>query len=106
MQASIARLVSFGTRSTLSAQDTTSIAAGRRGIGAARDWDSAPGASDYEIIWRATNSPQWERAQQTGAINKATVKVSKDNVIFGLHALDKAGHAGLPAIPQPPARAR
>ncbi|HEX4674865.1 MAG TPA: hypothetical protein VH209_06020, partial [Steroidobacteraceae bacterium] len=37
VQADIEQLVSFGTRSTLSAQDTTAISAGR-GIGAAREW--------------------------------------------------------------------
>ncbi|HTW31759.1 MAG TPA: M20/M25/M40 family metallo-hydrolase, partial [Candidatus Sulfotelmatobacter sp.] len=37
IQADIDKLVSFGTRSTLSAQDSASIAAGR-GIGAAREW--------------------------------------------------------------------
>jgi len=37
VRADIDKLVSFGTRSTLSAQDPAAIAAGR-GIGAARDW--------------------------------------------------------------------
>ena len=37
IRASITALVGFGTRSTLSAQDPTAIAAGR-GIGAAREW--------------------------------------------------------------------
>jgi len=37
IQANVEKLVSFQTRSTLSAQDATSIAAGR-GIGAAREW--------------------------------------------------------------------
>src|SRR5690242_11578938 len=37
IQANIEELVSFGTRSTLSAQDPGSIAAGH-GIGAAREW--------------------------------------------------------------------
>jgi Peptidase family M28 len=37
IQADIEKLVGFGTRSTLSAQDAASIAAGR-GIGAAREW--------------------------------------------------------------------
>ena len=40
IQADIATLVGFGTRSTLSAQDPASIAAGR-GIGAAREWIKA-----------------------------------------------------------------
>ena len=69
-------------------------------------WESSPGAKDYEIIWRATTSPRWEHAQKAGAVNTATVKVSKDNVIFGVRALDKAGHASLPVIPEPPARTR
>jgi acetylornithine deacetylase/succinyl-diaminopimelate desuccinylase-like protein len=37
VQANIEKLVSFGTRSTLSAQDPAAISAGR-GIGAAREW--------------------------------------------------------------------
>src|SRR5579864_2669362 len=37
IQANIEKLVSFGTRSTISPQDPASIAAGR-GIGAAREW--------------------------------------------------------------------
>src|SRR6266851_9715649 len=40
IQANIEKLVSFGTRSTLSAQDSGSLAAGR-GIGAAREWIKA-----------------------------------------------------------------
>ena len=37
IQANIEKLVSFGTRSTISPQDTAAIASGR-GIGAAREW--------------------------------------------------------------------
>src|SRR5438105_983438 len=37
IQATIEKLVSFGNRSTISAQDDASIAAGK-GIGAAREW--------------------------------------------------------------------
>jgi Peptidase family M28 len=45
VQGDIAKLVSFGTRSTLSAQDPASIAAGR-GIGAAREWIKSQFESD------------------------------------------------------------
>jgi hypothetical protein len=69
-------------------------------------WDASPGASDYEVIWRATSSPQWEHAQRVGAVTKVTVKVSKDNVIFGVRALDKAGHVSLPTTPVPDMRRR
>jgi hypothetical protein len=23
-------------------------------------WDASPSASDYEVVWRSTSSPQWE----------------------------------------------
>jgi hypothetical protein len=69
-------------------------------------WDASPGASDYEVIWRATTSPLWEHAQKVGAVTKATLKVSKDNVIFGVRALDKTGHVSLPTIPVPEQRRR
>ena len=44
IRANIAKLVSFGTRSTISAQDDSSIAKGR-GIGAAREWIK----SEFEV---------------------------------------------------------
>jgi hypothetical protein len=69
-------------------------------------WDASPGASDYEVIWRATSSPHWEHAQKVGAATKTTVKISKDNVIFAVRALDKAGHASLPVTPVPAGRER
>src|SRR5215470_2125165 len=40
IQATIEKLVSFGTRSTLSPQDAAAVASGR-GIGAAREWINA-----------------------------------------------------------------
>jgi hypothetical protein len=64
-------------------------------------WEPSSGASDYEILWRDTSSPQWEFAQRVGDVRKATVAISKDNVIFGVRARDPAGHASLPGIPVP-----
>ena len=64
-------------------------------------WGASAGASDYEILWRDTSSPQWEFAQRVGDVRRATVAISKDNVIFGVRALDSAGHASLPGVPVP-----
>lgn len=64
-------------------------------------WAPSAGASDYEVLWRATSSPQWEFAQRVGDVRMATVAISKDNVIFGIRALDVAGHASLPGVPVP-----
>jgi hypothetical protein len=64
-------------------------------------WDASPGASEYEIVWRATSSPQWEHGQRVGAVSRSTLQLSKDNVIFGVRALDHDGHASLPVVPVP-----
>ncbi len=66
-------------------------------------WDASPGgrATEYEILWRATTSPEWEYVQKVGVVTRATVKVSKDNVIFGVRAVDAQGHRSLPVVPSP-----
>jgi hypothetical protein len=64
-------------------------------------WDASANAADYEIVWRATSSPVWEHAQKTGQLTRITLKISKDNVIFAVRALDRDGHASLPVIPLP-----
>ena len=66
-------------------------------------WEASPGglATQYEVLWRATSSPQWEHAQKVGNSNRATLKLSKDNVIFAVRAVDHAGHCSLPIVPTP-----
>jgi hypothetical protein len=64
-------------------------------------WDASPGASEYEVVWRATSSPEWERAQNVGNVTRTTLKLSKDNVIFAVRAVDKAGHRSLAVVPVP-----
>ena len=66
-------------------------------------WEASPGglAAEYEVVWRATTSAQWEHAPSVGNATKSTLKVSKDNVIFAVRAVDHAGHRSLPAVPVP-----
>ena len=64
-------------------------------------WNASPGASGYEVLWRATTSPEWEHSQNVGNATTATLKVSKDNVIFGVRAIDNEGHRSLPVVPVP-----
>jgi len=54
-----------------------------------------------EVAWRSTNAADWEYVQTLGSGTRATLKVSKDNVIFGVRAVDAAGHRSLPVVPQP-----
>jgi hypothetical protein len=58
-------------------------------------------ATGYVVLWRATTAPDWEHAQRVGKDLKATVPVSKDNVIFAVQAVDEAGHRSAPIVPVP-----
>ncbi|HEY6447256.1 MAG TPA: M20/M25/M40 family metallo-hydrolase [Acidobacteriaceae bacterium] len=93
-------------------------------------WHEGPGApagTKYEIVWRATAAPDWERAvpadrlgiqnacgsgaatgsaQPTaantpGCTGYVTLPVSKDNVVFGVRAVDAAGHRSPAVVPWP-----
>jgi len=65
-------------------------------------WDASPGglAAGYEVLWRETTSPEWEHADNVGNVTRTTMKLSKDNVIFAVEAVDRAGHASLPVVPE------
>src|SRR5216117_1196032 len=64
-------------------------------------WDKSPRASGYEVLWRSTSSPDWEHAKDVGNVTRATLSISKDNVIFALGAVDGEGHRSLPVTPMP-----
>lgn len=64
-------------------------------------WAGSAGAAVYEVVWRSTSAADWEYVQTVGSGTRATLKVSKDNVIFGVRAVDAAGHRSLPVVPEP-----
>jgi Zn-dependent M28 family amino/carboxypeptidase len=64
-------------------------------------WEVSPRATNYEVLWRATSSPEWEHSQLAGNVTRATLPISKDNVIFAVRAVDDQGHVSLPVVPQP-----
>jgi hypothetical protein len=66
-------------------------------------WEASAGglAAGYEVVWRATSSAEWEHAQNVGNVTRATMKLSKDNVIFGVRAVDREGHRSLTVVPVP-----
>jgi len=67
-------------------------------------WEPSDGAVAYEVVWRSTNAADWEYVQTISGATRATLKVSKDNVIFGVRAVDAAGHRSLPVVPEPEGR--
>jgi hypothetical protein len=64
-------------------------------------WQPSAAAASYEVVWRDTSSPVWQRTKNVGNVTSATLDVSKDNVIFAVRAIDAAGHRSLPVIPLP-----
>ena len=66
-------------------------------------WENSPGglAAGYEVLWRATTSPEWEHVEKVANVTRATLKLSKDNVIFAVRAVDAQGHRSLPVVPLP-----
>jgi Zn-dependent M28 family amino/carboxypeptidase len=53
----------------------------------------------YRVVWRETTSPFWEHSIDVAKdATRTTVRgVSKDNAVFGVEAVDAAGHAS-PAV--------
>ena len=66
-------------------------------------WDAADDADHYEIVWRETTSPVWQHSQAVGRVTSYTMKLSKDNFIFGVRAVSSDDRRS-PAVYPKPAR--
>jgi hypothetical protein len=62
---------------------------------------SEPDLAGYEIVWRESTAPDWTHVIDVGNVAEATIDLSKDNVQFGVRAVDTAGHRSPAAAPQP-----
>ncbi len=61
-----------------------------------------PNVIGYRVLWRETTAPFWQKSEDFGNVTRATVTgVSKDNVVFGLQAIDKDGNASVATFPKP-----
>lgn len=61
-----------------------------------------PDVAGYRIVWRDTTSPVWQHSKDVGNVLRATLEgVSKDNVVFGLQAYGRDGHASMAVFPKP-----
>ena len=67
--------------------------------------NAEPDLAGYRIVWRNTTAPFWENSAWAGNVTRFTIKgISKDNVIFGVEAVDEAGHASPAVYPRPGGR--
>ncbi len=65
-------------------------------------WDAnpEPDLAGYEVVLRETTSPDWTSAIDVGNVTAVTLDMAKDNVQFGVRAVDLAGHRSPVAFPQ------
>jgi hypothetical protein len=63
-----------------------------------------PAVAGYRVVWRSTDAAAWQQARDVGLVDKVTLPVSKDNVIFGVQAISARGHASLASFPLPKMR--
>jgi hypothetical protein len=59
-----------------------------------------PDLAGYEVVTRETTSPDWTDAIGVGNVTTVTLDFAKDNIQFGLRAVDKAGNRSPVAFPQ------
>ena len=64
--------------------------------------NAEPNVTGYRVVWRETTTPYWQKFEDVGNVTRTTVYgVSKDNVIFGLQAIDKDGNVSVATYPRP-----
>lgn len=64
-------------------------------------WNANPESNlaRYEVVTRETTAADWTDAIDVGTAISVTLDISKDNVQFGLVAVDAAGHRSPVAFP-------
>src|SRR5215470_14350035 len=65
-------------------------------------WNANPetNVTGYEIVMRETTTPDWTSAIPVGNVTTVTLNISKDNVQFGIRAVDDQGNRSPAAFPQ------
>lgn len=60
-----------------------------------------PDVAGYRIVWRETTAANWQGSKWVGNVGEATIDLSKDNVFFGVQAVDKDGNVSVATYPMP-----
>lgn len=63
--------------------------------------NSEPDLAGYRIVWRETTSPVWQHRTDVGNVTETTLPYSKDNVIFGVQAVNTRGYVSPAVYPLP-----
>src|SRR4051812_28385009 len=69
-------------------------------------WQPSPGAAGYRIFWRNAWSPDWQHELAVGNVTEYTLpKMNIDDWVFGVAAVDAAGHESTVSVYVSPPRA-
>ena len=60
-----------------------------------------PDLAGYRVVWRDTTAPLWQNHKDVGNVTQVTLPMSKDNVVFGVQAIDKDGNVSVASYPTP-----
>jgi hypothetical protein len=60
-----------------------------------------PDLAGYEVVWRETTASDWQHSRAVGKVTTVTIDLSKDNVFFGVRAVDAQGNRSPVAAPKP-----
>jgi hypothetical protein len=63
--------------------------------------NTEPDLAGYRIVWRDTTAPQWQGAQFVGNVTAYRLDLSKDNLLFGVQAVDRDGNVSPATYPIP-----
>ncbi|WP_343731213.1 M28 family peptidase [Duganella sp.] len=63
--------------------------------------NSEPDLAGYRIVWRDTTAADWQHAKFVGKVTEYTMPQSKDNVFFGVQAVDVDGNVSPASYPTP-----
>jgi len=63
--------------------------------------NAEPDVAGYRVVWRETTAPLWQGARYVGKVTTARVDMSKDNVLYGVQAVDKDGNVSPATYPLP-----